>query len=144
MQLFAMLLFLAWVINILGALPLWKIHGLNAWPVAQNKLKLLEGYAFRHSPTNIFEISKEPWLWKIQNLFKGQSFNFFHNLQLSSALFKTPFWSFPCRNFHKGCLHCVILRPDFVMHCKSCSVNTTVTPYYRVVYDSKTCTSHGE
>ena len=32
----------------------------------------------------------------------------------------------------------MILRPDFVMHCKSCSVNTTVTPYYTVVYDSKT------
>ena len=31
-----------------------------AWPVAQNKLKLQEGYAFRYSPTNVFEISKEP------------------------------------------------------------------------------------
>ena len=31
----------------------------------------------------------------------------------------------------------MILRPDFVMHCKSCSVNTTVTPYYTVVCGSK-------
>ena len=39
--------------------------------------------------------------------------------------------------FAERWLHCVIFRPDFVMHYKSCGVSTTVTPYFTVVYSSK-------
>ena len=75
---------------------------------------------------------------KVNNLF-------FHNLQSASfSSFQDTLLTLSMPKFSGGVFTLRDFTSEFVMHCTSCSVNTTVTLYYTVVCVSKICTSHGE
>ena len=70
---------------------------------------------------------------------------FFHNLQSASfSTFQDTLLKLSMPKLSEGVFTLRDFTSDSVMHYKSCSVNTTVTPYYTVVCVSKICTSHGE